>query len=138
MSRLIEGKNAVRRYTVRYRLDGRQREKSFATQQQAEDFRAAGCMPGPVTRCLAPMTERSDGEADPVCWRLSGHGGRSHQSRAARENERKRNNRRYGLSLNSPGGPVAARASAAIEPEENHDNDNGSHSRVHERHRPGS
>lgn len=39
MATIIKGKNADKPYTVRYRADGKQREKSFRTQQEAKDFR---------------------------------------------------------------------------------------------------
>jgi integrase len=38
MAKLIKGKNPRKPYTVRYWADGRQREKSFATQRDARDF----------------------------------------------------------------------------------------------------
>jgi len=41
MASIIKGKNPDRPYTVRYRADGKQREKSFRTQQEAKDFRTA-------------------------------------------------------------------------------------------------
>ena len=39
MATIIKGKNPDKPYTVRYRADGKQREKSFRTQQEAKDFR---------------------------------------------------------------------------------------------------
>lgn len=40
MATIVRGKNPRKRYTVRYRADGRQRERSFATLADARDFRA--------------------------------------------------------------------------------------------------
>ncbi len=37
---IIKGKNPVKPYTVRFRHDGSQRERSFRTRREAEDFRA--------------------------------------------------------------------------------------------------
>lgn len=39
MASIIKGKNPRKPYTVRYQHDGKQREKSFTTKRQAEDFR---------------------------------------------------------------------------------------------------
>jgi integrase len=39
MASIIKGKNARKPYTVRYRHEGRQRERSFATRKEADDFR---------------------------------------------------------------------------------------------------
>lgn len=40
MATIVKGKNAKKPYTVRYQHQGRQREKSFVTKREAEDFRA--------------------------------------------------------------------------------------------------
>lgn len=40
MSVIVKGKNARKPYTVRYWVDGRQRERSFTTRKEASDFRA--------------------------------------------------------------------------------------------------
>jgi hypothetical protein len=37
---IIKGKNARQPYTVRYQNDGRQRERSFRTKGEADDFKA--------------------------------------------------------------------------------------------------
>jgi hypothetical protein len=39
MARIIRGKNPRKPWTVRYQLDGRQRERSFATSREANEFR---------------------------------------------------------------------------------------------------
>lgn len=39
MATIIRGKNPRKPWTVRYRLDGRQRERSFATSRLANDFK---------------------------------------------------------------------------------------------------
>ncbi len=39
MSVIIKGKNPKKPYTVRDWVDGRQREKSFATSKEAKDFK---------------------------------------------------------------------------------------------------
>jgi integrase len=39
MSVIVKGKNANKPYTVRYWVDGKQREKSFATKREADDFK---------------------------------------------------------------------------------------------------
>lgn len=39
MATIVRGKNANKPYTVRYYHDGKQREKSFATRKEANDFR---------------------------------------------------------------------------------------------------
>ena len=38
MSKIIKGENLRKPHTVRYRGDGRQRERSFATAREARDF----------------------------------------------------------------------------------------------------
>jgi hypothetical protein len=39
MSVIIKGKNPRKPHTVRYWVDGRQRERSFATAREAQDFK---------------------------------------------------------------------------------------------------
>ena len=39
MSVIIRGKNPRKPHTVRYWVDGRQRERSFATAREAQDFK---------------------------------------------------------------------------------------------------
>lgn len=39
MSVIVKGKNANKPYTVRYWVDGKQRERSFATRREADDFK---------------------------------------------------------------------------------------------------
>jgi integrase len=40
MAVIVKGKNPRKPHTVRYRLDGRQRERSFKTKREADDFKA--------------------------------------------------------------------------------------------------
>jgi integrase len=40
MATIVKGKNPRKPYTVRYRHDGRQRERSFRTRREADDFKA--------------------------------------------------------------------------------------------------
>lgn len=40
MATIVKGKNKLKPYTVRYQHQGRQREKSFATSREANDFKA--------------------------------------------------------------------------------------------------
>ena len=39
MSVIVRGKNANRPYTVRFWADGQQRERSFRTRKEADDFK---------------------------------------------------------------------------------------------------